>query len=103
MGTTMKRPEDCTNISDVRAAIDAIDREIVLALGQRFEYVKTIMRFKKTADDVRAPQRYQQVLAARRAWAAEAELDPDVVEKMYRDLIAYFIAEEMTHLNLEQS
>ena len=33
-------------------------------------------------------------------WAAEAGLDPDVVERMYRMLMDYFIAEEMKDLGL---
>ena len=37
------------------------------------------------------------MLVARRAWAEEAGLDPDIVEKLYRDLIAYFIGRETEH------
>lgn len=96
----MNQPEDCTTIEEVRAAIDAIDREIVVALGRRFAYVKAITRFKSTAEEVRAPQRYQQVLETRRLWAIEAGLRPEVIEQMYRNLIAYFIAEEIEHLGL---
>lgn len=96
----MKAPAECTSIEDVRAAIDAIDQDIVRALGLRFEYVKAITRFKKTETDVRAPDRYHAVLQARRAWAQAAGLDPDVVEQMYRLLIEHFIAEEMKDLGL---
>ena len=55
-------PDECSSIEEIRGAIDEIDHEIVGAIGRRFEYVKAIMRFKSTADDVRAPQRYQAVL-----------------------------------------
>lgn len=96
----MKAPAECTSIEDVRAAIDAIDQDIVRGLGLRFEYVKAITRFKKTETDVRAPDRYHVVLQARRAWAQAAGLDPDVVEQMYRLLIDHFIAEEMKDLGL---
>ena len=96
----MKAPDDCTSIEDVRQAIDAIDREIVAALGRRFQYVKAITRYKKTADEVRANERFQSVLQARRQWASEAGLSPDVVEQMYRLLIEHFIDEEMKDLGL---
>lgn len=96
----MKAPAECTSIEDVRAAIDAIDQDIVRGLGLRFEYVKAITRFKKTETDVRAPDRYHAVLQARRDWAQAAGLDPDVVEQMYRLLIDHFIAEEMKDLGL---
>ena len=94
----MKAPDDCTSIEDVRQAIDAIDREIIDALGRRFQYVKAITRFKKTEAEVRANERYQAVLQARRQWAAEAGLSPDVVEQMYRLLIEHFIEQEMKDL-----
>lgn len=96
---TLKAPEACATIGEVRDAIDVIDHGIVEAIGRRFDYVKAIMRFKATEDDVRAPDRYQAVLRQRREWAVEAGLDPDVIEKLYRDLIGYFIAHEMATLD----
>ena len=99
----LKPPNECNSIEEIREAIDEIDHEIVAAIGHRFEYVKAIMRFKSTAEDVRAPQRYQAVLQQRRKWATEEGLDPDVVEKLYRDLIDYFIAHEMTTLEASAS
>jgi len=96
----MNAPEECSSIEEVRAAIDSIDRDIVAALGKRYQYVQTITRFKRTANDVRARERYEAVLQQRRAWAVEAGLDPDVIEQMYRNLIAHFIDEEMKALRL---
>lgn len=91
----MKAPDACTTIEEVRQGIDELDRLIIAALGQRFDYVKAVTRFKKTAAEVLAPERYQAVLTSRRTWAAEAGLNPDVIEEMYRHLIAHFIDEEM--------
>jgi isochorismate pyruvate lyase len=96
----MKSPAECVSIEDVRAAIDAIDREVVTALGRRAEYVKEITRFKKTEADVRAPDRQRQVLAQRRAWAEEVGLDPDLVEGIYRAVIDHFVAQELKDLRL---
>ena len=96
----MKAPDECTTIEDVRQAIDAIDQEILDALAHRFEYVKAITRFKKTEAEVRANERYQIVMQARRQWASERRLDPDVIEQMYRLLIEHFIDEEMKVLGL---
>jgi isochorismate pyruvate lyase len=96
----MTPPEECTTIDEVRQGIDALDRMIIEALGRRFAYVKAVTRFKKTAEDVAAPARFQQVIETRRAWAAEAGISPDAIEQMYRNLIAYFIEEE--HKLVEQ-
>lgn len=98
----MKSPAECSTIEEVRAVIDTLDREIVDLLGRRFQYVQAITRFKKTADDVRAPDRRAAVIAARRAWAVEAGLDPDVVERMYTLLIDHFVAVELQTLGLAE-
>lgn len=95
---TVKKPDECTTIDEVRAEIDRVDRAIVQAIAQRAEYVKAVLRFKKTAEEVRAPARAAAVLAQRRQWAVELGLDPDVIEAIYRGLIAYFIDQEMKAL-----
>lgn len=96
----MKSPEECTTIDEVRQEIDRLDRTIIEALGHRFGYVKAVTRFKKSPVDVQAPARYAQVLSTRRTWAEEAGLNPDVIEQIYRDLLAYFIDEEMKQMSV---
>jgi isochorismate pyruvate lyase len=90
----MKKPEECTTIDDVRAEIDRLDRQIVQALGERFQYVKAIVRFKHSEAEIEAPVRRQTVLAQRRRWAEEVGFPPDAVEEMYHNLIDRFIQEE---------
>lgn len=96
----MKSPEDCSSIEDVRDAIDELDRSIISTLGKRFAYVKAVTRFKRTEEDIQAPERYQAVLQTRREWAQDAGLSPDAIEKMYTDLIAHFIDEERKLLHV---
>lgn len=99
----LRAPEACRTIDEVRAAIDAIDAEIVAAIGRRFQYVQAVTRFKQTRDDVHAVERYNAVLATRRAWALEHGLNPDVIEEMYRNLINHFIHHELTMLDLHEA
>jgi isochorismate pyruvate lyase len=94
--STMK-PSQCRSLADVRAEIDRLDREIIRALGERFEYVKAAARFKADSAEVAAPDRVAVMLEQRRAWAVESGLNPDVVERLYRDLVSYFISEEQKH------
>lgn len=91
----MKPPSACANMEDIRAAIDAIDQQIIAQLGARFEYVKAASAFKTSATDVRADARFQSMLEQRRGWAAANGLNLDVIEKLYRDLVEHFISEEM--------
>ncbi len=94
--SSMKAPADCTSIEDVRHAIDAIDQDIVRALGLRYEYVKAITRFKKTEEDVRRSATRPLCRFA----APGRRSRPDLDRRLYRLLIDHFIAEEMKDLGL---
>ena len=92
---------ECTSIEDVRRHIDQIDRELVALLGKRGKFVTQAAAFKKTTDDVRAPARVEQVIQKVRALADATGASPEVVEKVYRAMIAAFIEEELrTHAAL---
>ena len=90
----MNTPEQCESLAQVRAEIDRLDRDIVALLAERGRYVLAAAPFKRSADEVRAPQRVEQVVAKVRQLAAEQGGMPDVVERVYRELInAYTDAE----------
>ncbi len=91
----MKSPHDCADMHDVRAAIDAIDQQVIQLLGERRHYVEAAAKFKTDAASVRAPERFKAMLQQRRTWAEANGLSADVVEKLYTDLVNYFIEEEM--------
>ncbi len=93
----MKTPDECENMLDIRTEIDRLDRQIIELLGQRFVYVKAASKFKRSQTSVKASERFEAMLKQRRVWADEEGLDADVIEKMYRDLVNYFINEEMKH------
>jgi len=88
-----------TNLDEVREAIDGIDREIVRLLAARGRYVEIAAGFKATVEEVAAPRRVEQVIARVRRLAAEHELDPAIVERVYRAMIAAFIDHERTEFN----
>ena len=91
----MKTPEQCENIAEIRTEIDRIDRNIVAALGERVKYVRAASQFKTSEASVRAVERVRSLLEQRRAWAEDEGIDPEVVEKMYRDLLSFFIESEL--------
>ncbi|UNU23612.1 isochorismate lyase [Microcoleus vaginatus] len=93
----MKDPDECANINEVREEIDVIDREVIEALSKRFQYVIAAARFKTSEASVRSFDRFHDMLQQRRKWAQESGLNPDVVENIYRDLVNYYIEEELKH------
>lgn len=91
----------CTSIEDVRQHIDNIDRKLVALLAQRGNLVTQAAAFKKTTDDVRAPARVEQVISKVRDIARESGASAEVVERVYRAMIAAFIDDELkTHAAL---
>ncbi len=96
----MKKTKECRNITEVRCEIDRIDKLIIELLGERYQYIKEIVRFKSNSDDVEAPARFGEVLKLRREWASKEGINEDVIEKMYTDLLKYFITEQKRILNL---
>ncbi|MBE7468096.1 MAG: chorismate mutase [Anaerolineales bacterium] len=83
------------SLAEARAAIDLIDTEVIRLLGHRAEYVRQVVNFKRTPEEVRAPARYAEVMRRRRELAEANGLNPDVIEEMYKLLVESFIQEEM--------
>ena len=86
---------DCKSLEEVRENVDRIDREIVKLISERSSYVGQAARFKKTTDDVKAPDRVEHVITTRRSYAKEIGLDPDMIERIYRTIISCFIEQEL--------
>lgn len=85
----------CENIEEVRENIDRIDKEIVKLIAERSTYVAQAANFKKTSDDVKAPQRVEKIISKVRALASENSVNPDIVENIYREMINSFINFEL--------
>ena len=94
----MKKPHECHNIEEVREEIDRIDNNIIGLIGERFFYIKEVVKYKKKSDDVFAADRHNLVIKKQRELATSHNLDPDVIENMYRIMMDYFIKEQLVLL-----
>ena len=86
------------SLDEIRERIDGIDEEIVRLLAERAGYVRQAVRFKRSAEDARAPARQEQVISRVRRLATEHGANPDLVEHVYRAMIAWFVAAELAAL-----
>lgn len=94
----------CNSLEEIRANIDAIDRKIVGLVAERGGFVMQAARFKKSTDDVKAPQRVEQVISKVRALAQDSGANSDVTEAVYRSMISAFINAELAeHASLANS
>ena len=94
---TTKPVSDCQTLTDIRAAIDAIDRQIITLIGQRAQYVQAAAKFKTSAAEVQAEARVTAMMQERRMWAEECGVNPDMVEALFREMVRHFTQEELHH------
>ncbi|MGL5353582.1 MAG: chorismate mutase [Clostridium sp.] len=86
---------NCKDLSEVRENIDRIDKQIIKFIAERSCYVKQAATFKKDSDDVKAPKRVEIVIEKVRKIAEENNVNPNIVEVVYRNMIEAFINIEL--------
>jgi len=91
----VKKASECKNMDDIRLEIDTIDKELISLISRRAKYVNKAADFKKSETDVKAPKRVEQMLAQRKIWAEEQNINPSFIEKLFSDMVNYFINKEM--------
>lgn len=87
-------PQDCSTMAEVRAGVDAVDREVVRLLGRRFGYMGAAARIKPTREAVRDEARKAQVIDNVRKAAAQAGVPDAVIASLYELLVESSIAYE---------
>lgn len=90
-----KTAEEYTSMDEIRQEIDRIDKQLISLIGDRYTLVKAVTQFKKTPEEIKAQARYDAVLISRAKLAAEYELDPDMIEKMWVIMMDWFIEQEI--------
>ena len=87
-------PADCQDMSQVRAGVDAIDRELVELLERRFAYMRAAARIKEDRATVRDETRKASVIASARTDAEARGLPGHVIEEIWERLVEGSIAYE---------
>ncbi len=90
----MIAPEDCQTMSEVRAGVDATDRELVLLLKRRFGYMDAAARIKPERGIVRDAVRKAQVIENVRQHARVAGIPEAPIVDLWDQLIEASIAYE---------
>ena len=90
----MIQPEDCQTMLEVRAGVDALDREIVALLAVRFRFMTAAARIKADRGTVRDEGRKAQVIANAQAEAVKLGVPPEVVGDLWERLVEGSIAFE---------
>ena len=97
-----KAPQDCQTMAEVRAGVDALDRELVRLLVRRQGYMDAAARIKPTRDAVYDEARIEDVVAKVLVEAKRAGLSADIAEPVWRMLIERCIAHEFERWDAER-
>lgn len=91
---TVLPPEACQTMTEVRAGVDALDRDLVALLARRFGYMNAAARIKPARSAVRDEARKAQVIANAAAAAAAAGLPAGLAEALWETLVEASITHE---------
>lgn len=94
MTQAIHNAKHCASMSDVRQHIDALDDILVPLLVERGAYMTQAARIKANASDVRDEARIEAIVQRVRAATLEQGGHPDVLERIYRDMMEVYIAFE---------
>ena len=86
-------------LAALRREIDSVDGELVRALAKRFGLVAQIAEVKAIkGEPVIVPARIEAVLARVAKLAEEADLDPQIARRLWRQIIDEACALEEAHI-----
>ena len=95
---TIRTPDQCEDMSHVRAEIDRLDEQLVDLIAQRFGYVDRAWKLKNNPEDAAVPWRIDDVIEKVGRRAAERGIPPQLAEALWRQMIGWFIEYEMENL-----
>lgn len=94
MTDTVLDPQDCSTMAEVRAGVDAVDRQLIALLARRFGYMDAAARIKPERGQVRDEARKAQVIANARASAVSAGMPAAAIAEIWDLLVEASIAYE---------
>lgn len=86
----------CSTMPEVRAGVDALDRELVALLARRFAYMDAAARIKAERGHVRDEARKAAVIANARTAAEALGLPGAVIADLWEQLVEASIAYELS-------
>lgn len=95
--------EHILDMPALRQEIDALDGQLMALLARRHALIDRAAQIKTSNGwPARIPERVEQVVANIRDHATAHGLDPDLYDRLWRDLIEAAIAQEERQLNKDR-
>jgi isochorismate pyruvate lyase len=91
----MKAAKDISSMAELRAEIDALDRQLVDLIRMRVGFIDRAAELKPAEGmPARIEARVEEVVARVRAHATQVGMDPALVDGMWRQMIDWSIDRE---------
>ena len=90
----LKTAQSCDSMTELRTAIDTLDARLVALLAVRQAYIERAAQLKTGRDQVRDPERIEDVVAKVIAEGRRAGLSAEIAEPVWRTLIEASIRHE---------
>jgi len=87
--------KECKTLDEVRTEIDKLDDQIVELIGSRNSYIKQAAKFKNTVDEVKAPERINDIIAKVRHKALTMGMSANLLEEIYTIMIDEMVESEI--------
>jgi isochorismate pyruvate lyase len=87
--------KSCHSLQEAREAIDKVDSQIVALIAERNDYIKQIAHFKTTIDEIKSEDRVADVISHVRARAIELDLNPNLINDLYVQMIDGMVESEV--------
>ncbi len=92
---TQRLPEDCGSMAELRVEIDQLDRQLIELIAKRTTYIDRAAVLKQSEKmPARITSRVEEVVDNVKQLAKQHNLDPEIAETVWRDLIEWSIAKE---------
>ncbi len=85
----------CTSLTEVRQEVDKLDDKIVELIGTRNAYIHQAAKFKESVEEVKAPQRIDDVIQRVRHKALSLGVSPNLMTELYTLMINEMVESEI--------
>jgi isochorismate pyruvate lyase len=90
----VKDARQCETMTEVRAGVDAIDRQLVTLIAKRQAYMHAAARIKQSREMVYDAARIEDIIVKVLGLARKAGLSEQIAEPIWREMIKQCIAHE---------
>ena len=85
----------CETLIDIREEIDKVDEKIVELIAHRNDYIKQIAHFKNSIEEIKSPDRVEDIVSRVRTKAIALNLSPNLINDIFIRMIDGMIESEI--------